>query len=55
MLPAYGVKEYIKGLWVKLVDLTPMVLGAVVVLIIGRVAGRALGRGLSKARALLVV
>ena len=48
MLPAYGVEEYLKGLWVKLVDLTPAVLGAVIVLIIGWVAGRALGRGLSK-------
>jgi hypothetical protein len=44
----YGFEEYVRGLWMKLVDLTPAVLGAVLVLVIGWIAGKALGRALSK-------
>lgn len=45
----YGLEEYLKGLWLKLVDLTPAILGSIVVLAIGWVLGRAIGRGVSKA------
>jgi len=44
----YDFEEYVTGLWVKLVDLTPALFGAVVVLVIGWIAGKALGRALSE-------
>lgn len=42
------MEEYLSGLLLKLVDLAPVALGAVIVLAIGWAAGRALGRGVSK-------
>jgi hypothetical protein len=47
-LPVYGIEEYLKELWLKLADLTPSTLGAVIVIVIGWVLGRLVGSGVSK-------
>lgn len=48
-LGIYGLEEYLEGLWLKLVDLTPAVFGAVIVLVIGWILGRLIGSGVSRA------
>jgi hypothetical protein len=42
------VQEFIQGLWSQLAGLTPKLAGALIVLVIGYIAGRLIGRGLSK-------
>jgi small-conductance mechanosensitive channel len=42
------VQEFLQGLWSQLAGLTPKLAGALIVLVIGYVAGRLIGRGLSK-------
>jgi hypothetical protein len=48
LLQIYGLQDYIAGLWLKLVDLTPVILGSIVVLVVGYVLGRVLGSGVSR-------
>lgn len=48
MLEISMIQEYLKGLWLKLVDLTPAILGSVVVLVIGLILGRVVGSGVSR-------